>query len=201
MPTHCPLVDWFVFEDKCKVKTCKYHTTRTKHGCLSLDHSFPSGDRIISDSELVLYKFAGKDMDVKGVMALKRKTQIDVKACLVMYSFLEYIKEREKYNFEYEQGQSEEIDYYIKISSLRFKRIGFKTWMLPYIVSNKVWESFVLAKHVDDKITLNSCLLLKTKDFQRFKYAILRFNNNEVENDGCKQIKINHDQGCRKNFS
>ena len=169
----CPLVDWYSFENKCSIRTCKYFTQRLPSGCLGIGHTFSAGDKSITDSEILLYKFAGEDMTARGVASLRKKTLNNVKSTMVLCKFIEYLEETvQEKDFVYIPGTSKAIDKALAKSPLRFKQIGYKQWMLPYLTHSAVWAEFVKKTSVDSKIKHSDIFLLRPKEHKNFVTAV-----------------------------
>ena len=169
----CPLVDWYKFKDKCQIKTCKYYTSRYKSGCLGIEHKFASGEKVITDSEILYYKFPGEKMTARGVATLRKKTLQQVKFTVVLSSFIEYLEDNVSDNdFIYIPGTSKTIDKALARSALRFKQLGYKQWMLPYLTHSQYWESFKKSTDVDKKIKHSDIFLLRPKEHRDFVRAV-----------------------------
>ena len=171
----CPLVEWYSFKVACTIKTCKNNTIRLSTGCLGLEHRFAAGDKIITDSEILLYKFYRTPINARGVAALRKKTLTQVKHTLVLSEFIEYLDETIAENdkvFVYLPGTSKAVDKAIAKSPLRFKRLGYKQWMLPYLTHPGVWSDFVKAKSVDRKVKHSDIFLLRPKEHKDFISAV-----------------------------
>lgn len=169
----CPLVDWYSFEDKCSIRTCKYYTPRLNSGCLGIDHNFSAGDKAITDSEILLYKFYGEDITARGVATLRKKTLNNVKNTMVLCKFIEYLEDTiSDKDFVYIPGTHKSIDKALQKSPLRFKRIGYKQWMLPYITHPKIWSEFTNKINVDSKIKHSDIFLLRPKEHKDFVHAV-----------------------------
>lgn len=171
----CPTVDWFLFKQKCPITTCKYHNTQTTHCCMAIDHKFPSGDRIISDSELLVYKFAGENTDVRSIAAMRKRGLTDIRFTVILYHFIEYIRSnyiKDKYKFVYYKGTNQLLDKLFARSNLRFKKLGFESWMLPLVVDDAIWTAFRTDQKIDDKVGHNCLLLLRPKEFENFAACI-----------------------------
>lgn len=175
----CPLQPWFKFEGGCPVKSCKYNNPHTQSKCLALDHKFPGGDKTISDAELQIFKFRdrGEDISPRAIAALRKQITQRVTNVVVLSLLIQYIEDKydKKTNtFNYLNGTNPSIDKALMRSSLRFKKLGYKTWMLPLLVSNNVWESFCKAQNVSARIKHNNIFLLRPKEFQNFQMEVLK---------------------------
>lgn len=171
----CPLVEWFTFKGKCPIRTCKNHTERLSTGCLGIEYKFSSGDKVITDSELLIYKFPGQKMTSRSVSSLRKKTLNQVKYCMVLNEFIQYLEEvvqEQNKNFIYIKGTNKYIDKVLEKSPLRFKRLGYKQWMLPYLADLEYWKDFVAKVGVDEKIKHANILLLRPKEHKDFIHAM-----------------------------
>lgn len=143
-PIHtCIYVEQFQFR-QCTIKTCKNFTPITASRCLAIDRVQPVGNKIISDAELHLYKYSTEKVSTR-LISLKRKKAITrVKAILILHSLLEYIRENYKPKGRVWDGSTmvkAESEYPLKV-----RRLQFKNWMWPYLVSKKVWNKFATKK-------------------------------------------------------
>lgn len=143
-PIHtCIYVEQFQFR-QCTIKTCKNYTPITTSKCLAIDRVQPVGNKIISDAELHLYKYSSEKVSTR-LISLKRKKAITrVKAILILHSLLEYIRENYKPKGRVWDGSTmmkAESEYPLKV-----RRLQFKNWMWPYLVSKKVWNKFATKK-------------------------------------------------------
>lgn len=140
----CVFVDWYRFK-RCEVTTCKNWTSRTEHACLGVDRVQPTGNKIISDSELHYFKFYDSGISTKYVSIKRKETTQRVKAILTLHSFLRFIStrygERPKQSFLNPRIQTLEKKYPFKV-----KRLGYENWMLPYLVSKKAFKAFLHGK-------------------------------------------------------
>ena len=136
----CVYVTQYRFKT-CSVTTCKNYTLATKSKCLAVDRVQPLGNKIISDSELHLFKF-GEECVTTRLVAIKRKKAVSrVKAILILHSFIEFIKSKNnvinKTVYKGRLVEKAEIGY-----PLRITKLGFKNWMWPYLVNQKLYEKF-----------------------------------------------------------
>lgn len=171
----CPLVDWYKFKGKCPIRTCKNHTERLKTGCLGLEHKFSSGDKVITDSELLIYKFPKQRMTSRSVSSLRKKTLNQVKYSMVLSEFIQYLEDsipESDRGFVYILGTDRYIDKALMKSPLRFRRLGYKQWMLPYLSHPGYWNAFVTKAGVDEKIKHSDIFLLRPKEHKDFIEAM-----------------------------
>jgi hypothetical protein len=175
----CHLVEWFKFRNVCPVHTCKYWTQEVNTHCLMIHHKFPSGDRTISDSELLIYKFARQDLNVKDLINLRKHNLNNIRLTLILYHFIEYIRD----NYEpIKPIKSRKIKHLFLKSSLKFRRLGYKPWMLSYLVDSNVWDKFCKKELIDDKVNHNQIFLLKPKQFdQLVKMVRSRSNKHDKQ--------------------
>lgn len=140
-PVHqCIYVEGYQFHE-CAITSCKNHTEVTKTKCLAIDRVQPVGNKIISDAELHLYKYSDQKVSTRLISLKRKKAIARVKAILILYQFIEYIRDNYKpkgdrvYNGKLVEKM--ELSYPLKISKLRFFN-----WMWPYLTSKKVWRKF-----------------------------------------------------------
>ena len=181
LKTHsCQYVEWYKFK-QCSVRTCKNFSDTTSSKCLAIDRVQPSGNKVISDAELHLFKFAEAGVSTRLISLKRKKAVTRVKAILILREFIEYIKQHHKPDHRYWSGkvvEKVEIEY-----PLRVMRLGYMNWMLPYLTCSTVYAKFA-AKHGGE------CLLFKVNvllDMTELKFkALLRCiktptNETEIE--------------------
>ena len=161
----CVYHEWYKFKT-CNIKTCKYYSKVTNTNCMAIDREQPTGNKIISDAELHYYKFGDQKLSTR-IVSLKRKKAIDrVKCVFILYKFIEYIRESYK-----------EIDVVIpdklkeKIESkypFTIKKLGYRTWMLPYLFDEDVFERFLKNRKGEcNAYSLNTVLNLTSTKFKK----------------------------------
>jgi hypothetical protein len=139
----CPYVETYKF-NVCGITTCKNHTIKTESNCLELDRVKSIGNKIISDSELNLYKFTSKKVSTR-LVSMKRKEAVDrVKCLLILRELLEYIIKN--------YGDEEETlplvtGKYIRLKQttypLKIRKLRFKNWMWYRITDPEVYQNFI----------------------------------------------------------
>lgn len=137
----CPYVSWFRFKT-CTIKTCKNFTDKTASKCLAIDREAPTGNKVISDAEIHLFKFHNDNVSTR-LVSMRRKKAVDrVKCILALHGFIEHLKA--KYTGEERKGwfihpllTETRAKYPLKI-----KRLGFENWMWPFIVSKREYKLF-----------------------------------------------------------
>lgn len=165
----CKLVEWYKFNDQCCIKTCKYWSGVTPTHCLAIDHKFPSGDRTISESELLLYKFRPEDnMDTRSISSFRKRGPADITNTLIAYHFIEYIAEEYGSKRTKLVGKNRRFERLFEQTNLRFRRIGYKHWMLPYLIDQKIWNEFKQKRNIDPEVGQAEAFLLKPKEFEDF---------------------------------
>lgn len=137
----CPYVEWYKF-GKCEVTTCKNHTTKTKTSCLALDRQAPTGNKIISDAEIHLFKFAEDNVSTR-LVALKRKRAVTrVKSVLILKSYIEYLEQKYSKTETWKRYKSELTVRYEARYPLKIKKLRFQNWMWPYFISKTEYKAF-----------------------------------------------------------
>lgn len=136
----CPYVDWYKFKT-CGVKTCKNWTSKTKSHCLAIDREAPTGNKVISDAEIHLFKFHKDGVSTRLVSMRRKKAVGKVKCILALHGFIEYIRtehsaQRSKV-FKHDLISEAEKSYPLKI-----KRLGFQNWMWAVMTSKKHYKLF-----------------------------------------------------------
>lgn len=135
----CVYVPQFKFKT-CTIRTCKNYTEVTSCKCLAIDRAQPVGNKAISDSELHLFKFGSDGVTGRLVSIKRKKAVFRVKAILILYSYIEYIKNNYKPSGKVFQGKAidkAEISYPLKI-----RKLEFQNWMWEYLVDAKVYAKF-----------------------------------------------------------
>ena len=137
----CPYQQWFVFK-KCTIKSCKNWSPKTASSCLAIDREQPTGSKAISDSEIHLFKFAHEVISTRMVSLRRKKAVNRVKCILTLKAFLEYLEsncclEDRQLVFKAEQLQLRESEYPLKV-----RRLQFKNWMWPLVVSEEHYSRF-----------------------------------------------------------
>lgn len=134
----CPLVDWYQFK-KCTIKTCKNHTSITKHGCLEIDRKKPDGLKYISDAELNLYKMGTHGISTRLVQVHRKAALHSVKAILILREYIEYI------GANFTAGgvfKTPEVLLLEQQYPLKVARLGWQNWMWEYLLDEKLWRTF-----------------------------------------------------------
>lgn len=168
MVNNCPLMKWYRFKGKCGITTCKAYSvnTRSKCGCMYIDQ----GSSIVpTDVDIAYYK----SIPYNTVNNTKKKAVANVKALLLLLKYVHYIKdtqEEQTYNREHIQ-----LDTY----PLKIKILHFETWMLPVLVDEDIYQSFLLSlgndlHKVKIKVKLNDMLNMSLKELCTFREDINR---------------------------
>lgn len=139
----CPYVSWFRFQ-KCTIRSCKNFSTKTKSCCLAIDREAPTGNKIISDAEIHLFKYPNDGVSTRHV-SMKRKKAVDrVKCMLMLHSFIVHIKGKYGSSSEVER---EHFDPAIGVAEsaypLRIPRLQFKNWMWTRLLSETEFALFL----------------------------------------------------------
>lgn len=138
----CPYIGWYRFKE-CNITTCKNFTTKTASRCLGIDRKAPSGNKVISDAELHLFKFPEDDVSTRLVSMRRKRAITKVKCILSLNGYLNHL--RMKYEGTAEQSREyrapaigvAESSYPLKIGRLRFKN-----WMWKLLLSEKEYAAF-----------------------------------------------------------
>jgi hypothetical protein len=138
----CPYRSWYRFKT-CNIKTCKNYTSRTATKCLALDRESPTGNKIISDAELHLFKFSEMGVSTRLVSHKRKKAVTRVKQLLALSHFLEHVQRTygstsaEARVFKDPELQDMESQYPLKV-----KRLHFENWMWPFLISRREYKVF-----------------------------------------------------------
>ena len=135
----CPIVTWYHFH-RCDIKSCKNHTTETKHCCLELDRKKPEGAKQFSDAELNLYKYKHRQISTRLVQVHRKNAVQSVKRILILHKFIVWISENFEPSgspFTYVGMRKLEQRY-----PLRIRRLGWRNWMWEYVLDESIWARF-----------------------------------------------------------
>ena len=162
MCKQCPLNDDYRFLTQCTIKSCKNFSPFTVNRCLGLDVKFAGDDKPVSDIELLHYKFNDKEVSIKDVSYIRKKSVDNVKHILTLHKLISHIAEHETpiSGVEYDIGVSPAIDNILNSKPLRIKLLGFKPWMLKFVFDDKYVESVI-----GNKFKTRHLLGLKTKEY------------------------------------
>lgn len=174
----CPNVGWYQFKS-CTVKTCKNYTDRTESRCLALDREAPVGTKIISDSELHLFKFP-KDGVSTRLVSMKRKRAISrVKCILALHGFIEYLQD--KYGSTQHAAVVCNRAVLLDAESrypLKVKRLEFENWMWQFIMSEAEYAEFASQGPGEcAAFGLHELLDMKVEALEDLRYAVTRPTN------------------------
>lgn len=165
----CPLHDTYRFKSQCRVTTCKFFSPFTPNRCLGMDMTFAGEDKPVSDVELLQFKFGDREMTVRDVARVRKKAVETVKGYVALYRLIQIVTDKcdESEGLYYEVGRSAIVDRMLTRKPLSLPRIGFKPWMLKFIVD----EDF-LREHAGPKFRLKDALRLKSKEHAEFTKAV-----------------------------
>ena len=89
----CPLEESYKFRTKCRVTTCKMYNEQTACNCLSLDTTFAANEKTLSDAELIIYKFPGKNQ--REVASNRKRAVNRVSAVLALNQIVQHVRNNE----------------------------------------------------------------------------------------------------------
>lgn len=173
-PTTCPLNEDYRFFGRCRIKSCKNQTSLTKRGCIALDHIYPGGEKVISDAELMVYKFRGEASSVRSVGSKRKRATTYVRQYILFYYFIQFIRERfaSPTIFYYSEGIEPLVDNILALKPMKRERLAFKPWMLPHVMNPTLQDEFRLTFGCSDSIDLLTLFQLKPKEFEKMKAAV-----------------------------
>lgn len=147
----CVYVDWYKFK-MCTIKTCKNHSLAVPSRCLAVDRVAPSSNKVISDAELNLYKFAEDGISTR-LVSIKRKKAIDrLRNILILDEYIEFIKrnfaESRKINPKLPQRMISRLEARFP---LKVKRLDYQRWMLKHVFDDLLFKEFLENRVRGDK--------------------------------------------------
>lgn len=148
----CPLEDSYKFRTKCRVTTCKMFNEQTACNCLALDTTFASNEKTLSDAELIIYKFPGKNQ--REVASIRKRAVSRVSAVLALNNLVQHIRQHEKpetgLNAAFMRRLPGDAKQLLKKSFrskiFKIKHLDLEVWMLPFVLdpeyANKIVPDF-----------------------------------------------------------
>jgi len=106
---------------------------------MEADRKRPEGAKIISDSELNLYKMGKRQISTRLVQIHRKTATQDVKAILILREFIAYIEKNFDSGCTFDRPEMMRLE---KEYPLRIKRLGWKNWMWEYVLDEKLWRKF-----------------------------------------------------------
>lgn len=174
----CPIVNWYEFYH-CEIKTCKYYSKRLKSRCMKIERKETDGQKNISDAELHFYKFSESDL-IKTASSTRKQAVSRVRSMLILYKFVEYIRENFKSPFENQRCHySETFLNAIDIYPLNVEELKIKTWMLFYIFDESVYHRFINSNKSGDVKAFNHEAALSMSKRQFFPLKNLIFQEKQ----------------------
>lgn len=137
----CPYVDWYKFL-RCRVTTCKNYNRVTECRCLAIDRIRPEGNKVISDSEINLYRFQSRE-NTRNVQVKRKRAIRRVKSILVLREFLQFIRNEYKTGGVWSSKTTKKLQGRYP---LRISQVGWENWMWEFFLDSKVWDAFCVTK-------------------------------------------------------
>lgn len=158
----CPLVADYKFQSNCVIKTCKYYTPATKNHCMMMDVTFSSDDSVVSDAELLHYKYNDKEITVKDVTRIRRRVVERVQIWFMFHRLIVAIKEtfNPEEGFEYEIGRSNLLDKVLSSKPFNLPLFEFEPWMLTHLMDEEYCRNIV------PLFSFRSLLDLQQRDYE-----------------------------------
>ncbi len=150
----CPLREEYMFKTTCTIETCKYYTEHTARKCLSLDVRFAASDKV-SDAELKLYKFP--HLSSQKLAQIRKLSLSRAENIVRLYVLIQQIDQEQRTSWVYEPSPI--LDTFIARRPLCTAKLGFETWMLPFICDREY-----VTKHVG--VEPHELLWMKESEFQ-----------------------------------
>jgi hypothetical protein len=169
----CQYVDWYKFNKRCVISTCKFHSTQVDTCCMAISRAAPGGNKSISDQELRYYKFMG-EMTTRGVAVRRKKAIKRTKALIAFHRFVEHIRETYEPIVDY-AGGDEVLDLALRGYPFKFKRIGFDPWMLTYLFDPVVYKHF-LDEHGrgdNEDLSIQDMLDMTKRDYTKLEHSVI----------------------------
>jgi hypothetical protein len=173
----CVYVDWFQFNTRCPITTCKFHSSRVDSGCLAINRKSTNSKKFMSDPELLYYKF-DPEVDNTQIVALRRRTALtNVKKIILLHHFIEHVRTTGNRELPAPNGalQLAALQKY----PLKLKKLHVEPWMLNYLFDAGVYANFVQEHRLDAEFTLKDLLFLSKTDWSKItqERTNLRGNN------------------------
>lgn len=145
----CPLEETYRFRTKCRVTTCKMYNEQTVCNCLGLDTTFASNDKTLSDAELVIYKFPGKNQ--REVASIRKRAVNRVSAVLALNQIVQHVRNKEVpengLNSSFMRRLPGDAKQLLKKSFrskiFKIKHLDLEVWMLPFVLDREYASKIV----------------------------------------------------------
>lgn len=160
----------FVVTGKCTITTCQHCTTKTTHGCLEKDRR-TGAQKSFTDKELLYYKGDPKTETVRETSTKRRNSVNNIKKVTTLYYFVAYIN---TYFKPKDVEISEELLALVDYSHLGQRALGFRHWMLPHLISDKVLADFIRSRSLGSDVQLKGMLNMTTNEFKSFREYVLK---------------------------
>lgn len=165
----CPLKQEYRFKTVCRIRTCKNFSPFTPNRCLGMDIRFSADDKPISDAELLMYKFGDKEMSVRDVSRIRKRSVERLKGTIMLQRLVGIFSEQhnKEEGLDYEEGRSLLVDEVLGNKPLSIPAVGFQPWMLKLLIDKEL-----TSKLIGPKFKLQDALWMKAKDFSEFEGAV-----------------------------
>ncbi len=157
----CIFVDWFHFNGKCPVRTCKFNTVRLDSGCMAKTLTATDNKKIVSDHELMYHKFS--ELNLAQVAAKRKEAILRVKKMLVLYEYIEFLKE----NCKLQKCDSPVLNELLSVFPFKLKKLSLSVEIL-YHVNDKTFAKFAEAKQLKEGFELIDVLFMTKKQWSDF---------------------------------
>lgn len=181
--TTCPVNENFKFKGKCQIKTCQYNSPTREPGCMKVMRKEGSGR--ITDAELCLYKHPDKTPRYSG--AIRKKALLRVKNIAALYKYVLWIQDNynENQGLNYVPEVSNHIDRSLEEYPLNIPALGFKPWILKFLLVPEVFNSFILDNlhFKNSDINLKNMLDLPPKKISKLLADVNSMSSKSFQNN------------------
>lgn len=177
----CPLEETYRFRTKCRVTTCKMYNEQTACNCLGLDTTFAANDKALSDAELVIYKFPGKNQ--REVASIRKRAVNRVSAVLALNQIVQHVRHKEVpengLNSSFMRrlpGDAKQLlkkSFRSKIFNIR--HLDLEVWMLSFVLDKEYTSKIVPDL---DKFAVHLLFRWSPKEFEIVTRSITEARNN-----------------------
>ena len=166
----CPLVEWYSFK-KCSIESCKNWSHRTKHQCLELDRTKTASEtKIISDSELHLFKINEEQVTTRWVSAQRKEAETRIKYIMVLKRYVDYLLSKPICK---KVGIDEYAEKRLSKYPLNVKELGIVEGILPMLLNESLFSQFKATfKGECNDLILRDILILSEKQFTKLQKGI-----------------------------
>lgn len=156
----CPVESAYLFTTQCSIRSCKYHSEAVQDHCL-LRAGYVKDDKVLTDVELLKYKFPDTNLSEKEVGALRKKAVDRVKNVIMLYKCLTFIKENCNKVESFTYSETGLIAELLSRKPLSISRLSFEPWMFVYLL-----DPAIVSLVCGPKFSVQAALFLKQREYQ-----------------------------------